>query len=114
MANGHRLFFPPVGVETRDPPESFGLKSTKPSTASQKIKSMLDVGDEPTAQEKEESGTSSNPKELEKELPAPPTEEPSPKKQKVDDDEDWVEIDKNSIPHASVEDVPDEEEKPKV
>jgi hypothetical protein len=82
---------------------------------------MLDIGDdnEPPAKLREIAGTGSNPKEIASELPNAPTTEPLPKKTKLSaeskaEDEEWVEIDKESIPkNATVEDVEDEEEKPK-
>jgi len=91
----HRLFFPPEELEAKD----------DASTA--------DKGKE----------TSHNPKEVARNLPDAPKDGPSLAKKApagetadaVTDDEEWVEIDKESIPKkASVEDVEDEEDKPKV
>jgi hypothetical protein len=126
------IFFPPEGAKhkedaaEKDTPEASLSKKTVPT--GQKIRSMLDVTDEPPAKSivdeppvksKEAAEISSNPSEIAGKLPDPPQDEPSPaKKAKTSEaaalDEDWVEIDKESIPkRVTVEDVEDEEDKPK-
>jgi hypothetical protein len=85
------------------------------------------VASEPSASKvpagwKSEQTTSTPAVEVAKKLPDTPQEEPTAKKFKAahkaldddDKDDDWVEIDKHSIPkQASVEEVEDEDDKKK-
>jgi hypothetical protein len=95
-----------------------GASASSARPTSQKIRSMLDAHDEPSRELKEKAGTDTNPTEVMSQLPDTPQEEPTPKKLKSaapeSTDDEWVEIDKDSIPKkAMVEEVEDEDDKPK-
>jgi hypothetical protein len=89
---------------------------------------MLDVTDEaptkPVSQEKAATSATEEPTskaaEVSESVANPPLDEPSPAKKaktsesETPEEDDWVEIDKDSIPkRVTVEDVEDEEDKPK-
>jgi hypothetical protein len=119
------LFFPPEGVEVKK--AKAGKKEADPTSASSKqdaeastskVRSMLDVDEEPSKEMKEKVGTNTNPTEVMSQLPDAPQEEPTPKKSisvaEPADEDEWVEIDKESIPKkTTVEEVEDEDDKPK-
>jgi hypothetical protein len=119
------LYFPPEGVKVKKP--KAGKKEADPTSESSKqdaeastsnVRSMLDVDEEPSKEMKEKAGTDTNPTEVMSQLPDAPQEEPTPKKSmsaaEPADEDEWVEIDKESIPKkTTVEDVEDEDNKPK-